>query len=94
MRSFPSSLGYGSQLKIRSKRLRSGKYQVRFEARVNDSGRCYGYTLAEAEETLKEVVFKIKKQLALTGNKSDYHHLNLYSIHNTPEKQVDFLMFD
>ncbi len=49
------------KIKLSSKRLHSGKCQVRFQVAEEGTGASwYGYALAEPKETLKEVVERIE----------------------------------
>ena len=52
-----------SKLKLSSKRLKSGKVQVKFQMQVNDTskhfGGRYGYLLTEPKASLKDVVARI-----------------------------------
>lgn len=48
-----------SRLKLSSKRLKSGKVQVKFQVNTSESGRRYGYMLTEPKDSLKDVVTKI-----------------------------------
>jgi len=48
-----------SKLKLSSKRLKSGKVQVKFHFTSSQSRRQYGYLLTNPETSLKEVVAKI-----------------------------------
>jgi len=51
--------GSQSRLKLSSKRLKSGKVQVKFQVNTTHSGYQYGYLLAEPKASLKDVVAKI-----------------------------------
>ena len=57
------SLGGDYNLKINSKKLKSGKCQVKFHAEVNLKRKLYGYMLAESGEKLNNVVEKIIARL-------------------------------
>ena len=48
-----------SKLKLSSKRLKSGKVQVKFQMHGSDSGEQYGYMLTEPKASLKDVVVRI-----------------------------------
>jgi hypothetical protein len=53
------------KIKLTSKRLHSGKCQVRFQVAEEGTGASwYGYALAEPKETLKEVVKRIEGRIA------------------------------
>jgi hypothetical protein len=48
-----------NKLKLSSKRLKSGKVQVKFQVQGSISGDQYGYLLTEPKTSLREVVGKI-----------------------------------
>ncbi len=48
-----------SKLKLSSKRLKSGKVQVKFQVKGIQSEKQYGYLLAEPKTSLRDVVAKI-----------------------------------
>ena len=48
-----------SKLKLSSKRLKSGKVQVKFQMHGSESGQQYGYLLTEPKASLKDVVARI-----------------------------------
>ena len=62
------------KLKLETKKLLSGKYQVKFYILDGSDTDQYGYVLAEPDTTLKEVVHKIQDGLVL---KNEYNYLNL-----------------
>ena len=82
------------RLKLSSKKLKSGKCQVKFHATVKADKNMYGYVLAEAEETLKEVVGKIKVRLDQVKNRDSFHHINLYTIGKRRPDDAHILMFE
>lgn len=68
------------KLKLKSKRLKSGKCQIQFFVSSGNMQTHYGYLLAEAGTTLKEVVFriesKVKTRVGLISNQSHLFNLN------------------
>ncbi|MEQ9468151.1 MAG: hypothetical protein RLN88_12110 [Ekhidna sp.] len=66
------------KLRISSKKLNSGRYQVKFFATVRQDKQLYGYVLVEAEETLKSVISRIRKRLKLLDRDAEYAHLHLF----------------
>ena len=70
-------------LKITSKRLKSGKVQVRFTLRSATDGEQYGYMLAEPRTSLKEVVQEIVKNFKTT--KAQIYHAHLFNIGKVPQ---------
>ena len=67
-------------LMLNSKKLKSGKCQIKFQASVRPKKSLYGYVLADSGETLSTVIDKIMKRLDLVKNRENFHHINLYSI--------------
>ncbi len=67
------------KIKLSSKRLHSGKCQVRFQVAEEGTGTSwYGYALAEPKETLKEVVQRIEGRFIQRLNGVNYNvHPNL-----------------
>lgn len=87
-------IGGDYHLKINSKKLRSGKCQVKFHATVNLKQRLYGYVLADAGETLSTVVEKIMLRLNQVRSRDNYHHINLYRIGKQNQMDANFMIFD
>ena len=68
------------KLRITSKKLSSGRYQVKFFATIRDGKQLYGYVLVEAEETLKSVIERIKKRLEELDYGYESNHFHLYNV--------------
>lgn len=81
-------------LKLSSKRLKSGKCQVKFSALLNKKKQLYGYVLVNAEDTLKEVVSTIKSRLDLVKHRDTIHHINLYAVGKRSSLTDNFIVFD
>lgn len=82
------------KLKITSKKLKSGKCQVKFQASMEKKKKLYGYVLAESGETLKNVVEQIMARLDRVKNRDNFHHINLYSIGCGQAMDANMVMFD
>ena len=82
------------KLKITSKKLKSGKCQVKFHAMLEQQKKMYGYVLADSGETLKNVVEKIVERLEKVRNRDNFHHINLYSIGGASTLGSNMVMFD
>ncbi|MFY0652652.1 MAG: hypothetical protein JXQ96_11490 [Cyclobacteriaceae bacterium] len=87
-------IGDDYKLKLTSKKLKSGKCQVKFYATVETKKNLYGYILADAGESLKDVVVKIINRLNSVKAKDSFHHINLYSIGKRSETDANFIVFD
>jgi hypothetical protein len=83
-------------LKIESKRLISGNFQVKFFARQKQKKSFYGYVLVDAASTLKEVVLRIRNKLCFIQNQKDFRQTHLYSIGKFSELDLDlnFIIFN
>ncbi len=81
-------------LKLESKKLKSGKCQVKFFASVRERKDMYGYVLVDADQTLKDVVISIKEKLRTIQQTKEFHHLHLYSIGKVGNDEMNFIIFD
>ena len=88
------TIGGEYKLKLTSKKLKSGKCQVKFHASVQEKKNMYGYVLADSGETLKHVVEKILDRLDKVKNRGSFHHINLYSIGKEPASDTGMVLFD
>lgn len=68
-----------SKLKLKSKRLKSGKFQINFST-VGLSQECYGYLLAEAKTSVNEVIDKINRHVSAMQDSDRYYQRNLFSL--------------
>lgn len=83
----------GLQIKVESKKLKSGKCQVKFFTNGLYVEDFYGYALVEGDKTLREVVDEIKAKLNAMGNPANYYQQNLYSIKRGRTRVEDFVIF-
>lgn len=81
------------KLRISSKRLNSGRYQVKFFATIREEKDLYGYVLVNADETLKTVIKKIKSRLQTIDSTSEHNHFHLYSIGHQSQDELNFMIF-
>lgn len=88
------TVGGEYKLKLTSKKLKSGKCQVKFHASIQKSKKMYGYVLADSGETLRHVVEKIIKRLDQVKNRESFHHINLYSIGKPAVSDTGMVLFD
>lgn len=82
------------KLRITSKKLKSGKCQVKFHADMEKKRKMYGYMLTDSGETLKNVVEKIMVRLEKVKNRDNFHHINLYSVGGAGQLDGNMIMFD
>lgn len=81
-------------LRLTSKKLQSGKCQVKFFANIHDRRDLYGYVLVDSDKTLKDVVIRIKEKLKTIRQTREFHHLHLYSIGKLGKEDLNFIIFD
>jgi len=79
-------------LKLKSKRLHSGRFQVNFTAH-GFSQDCYGYLLAEPKTSLREVVEKISRHIGAMQTSDRYYQRNLFSLKNREMNSGKILVF-
>lgn len=64
-----------SRLRLSSKRLKSGKVQVKFQVNMKGSDSQYGYLLTEPKASLKDVVIKILDSYRQDISRGQHQHL-------------------
>lgn len=67
------------KLKLKSKRLHSGRFQVGFTTH-GFSQECYGYLLAEPQTSVREIVEKIRRHVGAMQLSDHYYQRNLFSL--------------
>ena len=80
------------RLKLKSKRLTSGNYQIDFTAHAS-SQELYGYLLAEKTVSVSEVVEKIGRHIEAMQNSERYYQRNLFSLTNREHTSGKILIF-
>lgn len=68
-----------SKLKLSSKKLKSGKFQVSFST-VGVAQECYGYMLAEAKTSVNDIIAKINRHVTAMQSSDRYYQRNLFSL--------------
>ncbi|MBK6264709.1 hypothetical protein JKA74_06645 [Marivirga sp. S37H4] len=82
------------KIKLSSKRLRSGKCQVRFQVAEEGTGDSwYGYALAEPKETLKEVVGRIENRFMERKQRLSPYQKMLYNMGSSRTQQDRLMIF-
>ncbi len=81
------------KLRLQSKKLQSGKVQVKFSASASGKKSCYGYVLTDAASTLKEVVDWIQWKLQTMEDVDQYYHQHLYSLNKSKFDGSKFMVF-
>ncbi|HLZ16330.1 MAG TPA: hypothetical protein VKQ08_04795 [Cyclobacteriaceae bacterium] len=80
------------KLRIRSKKLASGRFQVNFSTEGLTQG-FYGYLLAEPKTSVSDVIKKIDRHLTAMANTERYFQRNLYSFGNRQANSGRILIF-
>ncbi|WP_109830709.1 hypothetical protein [Reichenbachiella versicolor] len=88
------NIGGEYDLKISSKKLKSGKCQVKFHAHMREKKKMYGYILADKGETLTNVVEKIVTRLDKVNSRDNLHHINLFSLGGVKSQASNMVMFE
>ncbi|NQW26439.1 MAG: hypothetical protein HQ474_00890 [Flammeovirgaceae bacterium] len=81
-------------LKLESKKLSSGKCQVKFFASFHKKKPFYGYLLVDSACSLKDVVHRIREKLTFIECQRDYQQTHLYSIGKMAGLDMNFIIFD
>src|SRR5690606_21192423 len=89
---YPLTATLSPKLKLQSKKLQSGKVQVKFSASSSGKKNCYGYVLTDPASTLKEVVGWIQWNLQTMEDVDQYYHQHLYSLNKFKFKGWRFLV--
>ena len=80
------------RLKIKSKKLHSGRFQIDFSTEGLADG-FYGYLLAEPKTSVTEVIEKIDRHIKAMANTERYFQRNLYSFGNRQNNSGRILIF-
>lgn len=88
------NIGGEYDLRISSKKLKSGKCQVKFHASMREEKKMYGYILADKGETLTNVVEKIVLRLDKVSTRDSLHHINLFSLGAQNPHSSNMIMFE
>ncbi len=80
-----------SKLRIKSKKLDSGRFQIDFS--TGDTAGYYGYLLAEPRTSVSEILNKINRHLEAMSNSERYFQRNLFSLGNRTVNSGRILIF-
>ena len=82
------------KLKLSTRKLKSGNFQVKFEVSNEEVEHCYGYVLAKPGTTLKHVVGSIQQKILTQEARGDAPYVHLFSLDRRPRKMDDILIFN
>jgi hypothetical protein len=80
------------RLKLKSKKLKSGRFQIDFSTEGLAHG-FYGHLLAEPRTSVTEVIAKIDRHIKAMANTERYFQRNLYSFGNRQNNSGRILIF-
>lgn len=84
----------GYKLKLTSKRLKSGRCQIKFTiSHHSQEPGCYGYLLAESGSTLRQVIETIEERVHNFDNPEWRYHKHLYSLQDKQSAYAPFLLY-
>ena len=81
------------KIRIFTKKLASGKCQVKFYIITGEGIPCYGYLLVEAGRSVRDVVEIIYRRIGKIGKPENYYHHSLMNIKNAVEKDPKLFLF-
>ncbi|MBN8575573.1 MAG: hypothetical protein J0L66_01460 [Cytophagales bacterium] len=79
------------KLKLETKRLQSGRFQVNFSTGLTDG--YYGYLLAEPQTAVSDIISKINRHITAFDNSERYLQRNLFSLGNRQVNSGRILIF-
>lgn len=82
------------KLKLLSKKLKSGKCQIKFYVSSDEKKNMYGYLLAESNTTLREVVSKIENKVKSLDSANQYYQSHLYNLAKREVGHDQILIFN
>jgi len=82
------------KIRIYSKKLPSGKCQVKFYLTTTKGNPYYGYMLVESGKTVRHVVEAILEKLKDIDRPDRYYHKHLYNIGTKPSIDSTFMVFN
>ncbi len=80
------------KLKLKSKKLQSGRFQVGFSTEGTSNG-YYGYLLTEPQTPVSEVIQKIDRHIRAMTDSEKYLQRNLFSFGNRQNNSGRILIF-
>ncbi len=80
------------KLKIESRKLNSGRYQINFSTGASSCG-YYGYLLAEPHTSVTEIIEKIGRHIQAFNNEERYLQRNLFSLGKRKANSGRILIF-
>ena len=82
------------KIRILSKKLSSGKCQVKFYLTTTKGNPYYGYMLVESGRTVRDVVETILEKLKDIDQPDSYYHKHLYNVGTKSSFDTTFMVFN
>ena len=82
------------KIKISSKKLPSGKCQVKFYLTTQEGNPYYGYLLIESGRTVRSVIETILEKLDGIDKPGEYFHKHLYNVGTHAGYDSTFIIFN
>jgi hypothetical protein len=82
------------KIRIYSKKLPSGKCQVKFYLTTQRGNPYYGYLLVESGRTVRNVVETILEKLDGIDQPDAYYHKHLYNVGRKSDHDLTFMVFN
>lgn len=82
------------KLKLLSKRLKSGKCQIKFYIYSATRKNMYGYLLAESGSTLKDVVSKIENKVKVLESAPEHYQSHLYNLASRIDREDPIIIYN
>ena len=88
-----SMVNQNGKLKLHSRKLASGKCQVKFHWSGTNSDSLYGYFLTEGDRTFSEVIHEIRREVDRLKRPDWYYHRHLYQLGNPQEYRRNMIIY-
>lgn len=82
------------KIRIFSKKLPSGKCQVKFYITTHDGSPYYGYLLVEPGNTVRHVIEIILEKIKEMERPEEFYHKYLFNVGKRPYLAPDFMLFN
>jgi len=89
-----SMVWQNGKLKLYSRKLASGRCQVKFYWNSENMNPVYGYLLTDGHRTFREVILEIRKEVDRMKSPDWYYHRHLYQLGIPQECKQDLIIFN
>jgi len=81
------------KIKLYSRKLASGKCQIKFHWDGDNMEPLYGYLLTDGNRTFSDVLCEIRDEVDRAKEQDWYYHRHLYQLGTIPEYRQDLMIF-